>query len=152
MNRKDSLLLVVDDEIHLCNILQRILIMHGYRVQIVTEGKAALEFVEKKSPDLIILDLMMPGVDGREVCSVVRQISPKTRIVYFPAKVEPDLARLKELRSEADAFIPKPATAKQLLTGIEKVLNGEHHTADIPESHEQNSTVRQQEHNRVLPL
>jgi DNA-binding response OmpR family regulator len=125
MNRNRPLILVVDDEVHLCNILYRILTACGYRVKVVTDGKTALEIVEKINPDLIILDLMMPGVDGREVCAVVRQISPETRIIYFSAKVEPDSQKLKELRDEADSFIAKPATAKRLLAVIEKVLKNE---------------------------
>jgi DNA-binding response OmpR family regulator len=128
MNRKEPTILVVDDEVHLCNILYRILTAHDYRVKIVTDGKSALEMVEKISPDVIILDLMMPGVDGREVCSVVRQISSKTRVIYFSAKVEPDSARLKELRQESDSFIAKPATAKKLLSIVEKVLKTESRT------------------------
>jgi DNA-binding response OmpR family regulator len=141
MNRKDPLILVVDDEVHLCNILYRILTGYGYRVKVVTDGKSALDMVEKENPDVMILDLMMPGVDGREVCSVVRQISTKTRVIYFSAKVEPDSVRLKELRNEADSFITKPATAKKLLTIVERVLKTESRTASPHEHRRHNLTV-----------
>ncbi len=126
MVKSDYQVLIVDDEVQMCNILHRILEKEGYRVQTAPDGKAALRLVEKIDPDLILLDLMMPGIDGREVCSIVRQLSEKTRIIYFTAKVESDPVKLKELRDEADAFIIKPATSKQILSGVKKVLE------DIP--------------------
>ena len=114
--------LVVDDEVNMCNILRRILDKEGYQVQTVPNGNAALRVLEKNQPDLILLDLMMPGIDGREVCSIARQLSSKTKIIYFTAKVESDPKKLKELREEADAFIPKPANSKQILASIKKVM------------------------------
>ncbi len=64
----------------------------------------------------------MPGIDGREVCRRVRELSTKTQIIYFTAKVEQDPTKLKELRSEADAFIAKPATTRQILSKVSRVL------------------------------
>lgn len=122
MIKSDYLILIVDDEVHMCDILSRILKKDGYRVRTAPDGKTALRLVEKLNPDLILLDLMMPGIDGREVCSVVRQLSANTQIVYFTAKVESDPVKLKELRNEADAFITKPATSKQILSSVKKLF------------------------------
>lgn len=122
MVKNNYQVLIVDDEVYMCNILHRILRKEGYKVQTAPDGKAALRLVEKIGPDLILLDLMMPGIDGREVCSIVRQLSEKTRIIYFTAKVESDPVKLKELRNEADAFITKPATSKQILSSVKKVF------------------------------
>lgn len=122
MEKNNYQVLIVDDEVHMCNILYRILEKEGYKVQTAPDGKAALRLVEKLDPDLILLDLMMPGIDGREVCSIVRQLSEKTRVIYFTAKVESDPVKLKKLREEADGFIVKPATSKQILAGVKKVL------------------------------
>ena len=116
-------ILVVDDELHMCNILRRILESEGYQVIIASNGKKALQLTREKEPDLILLDLMMPGINGREVCRIVREFSPDTRIIYFTARVEADSQALKELRDEADAFITKPATSKQILSRISSVLN-----------------------------
>lgn len=122
MIKSDYLILIVDDEVHMCDILSRILKKDGYRVRTAPDGKTALRLVEKLNPDLILLDLMMPGIDGREVCSVVRQLSANTQIVYFTAKVESDPVKLKELRNEANAFITKPATSKQILSSVKKLF------------------------------
>ena len=116
--------LIVDDELHMCNILRRILEKEGYRVITVLDGETALHLTKEKEPDVILLDLMMPGIDGREVCRRVREFHIKTQVIYFTAKVESDPLALKELRSEADAFITKPATSKQILSRVSSVLEG----------------------------
>ena len=123
MNKSERKILVVDDEQHICSILSRILGNAGYQVITASDGKKALQLTKDKEPDLILLDLMMPGINGREVCHIVREFSPEIRIVYFTAKVESDPLLLKELRGEADAFITKPATSKQILSKINSLLD-----------------------------
>ncbi len=122
MVKNDYLVLIVDDEVHMCNVLHRILEKEGYQVRTAPNGKTALRIIVKYDPDLILLDLMMPGIDGREVCSVVRQLSVKSQIIYYTAKVESDPAKLNKLRGEADGFITKPASSKQILSCVKKVL------------------------------
>ena len=122
MVKDKPLILIVDDEPHICAILRRILERERYRVITTPDGKTALQFIREMDIDLILLDLLMPGMDGREICRRSRDFSTKTRIVYFTAKVEPGLKNLKELRNEADAFITKPATSKQILSIVRKVL------------------------------
>ena len=116
--------LIVDDELHMCNVLRRILEKEGYGVTTVLDGETALHLTKEKEPDVILLDLMMPGIDGREVCRRVREFHIKTQVIYFTAKVESDPLALKELRSEADAFITNPATSKQILSRLSSVLEG----------------------------
>ncbi len=116
--------LIVDDELQMCKVLSRILKKEGYRVITVLDGKAALHLAKEKEPDVILLDLMMPGIDGMPVCRRVREFSPKTQVIYFTAKVESDSLALKKLRSEADAFIAKPATSKLILSRVSSVLEG----------------------------
>jgi len=117
--------LVVDDEPHLCSALRRILEKEGYNVLTAPDGETALRLTREKKPDVILLDIVMPGTDGREVCQRVREFSTTTQIIYFTATVEPTSPfRLKELRSEADAVIAKPATGKQILSRVSRVLQG----------------------------
>ncbi len=122
MIKSNPLVLVVDDELHMCNALSRILKQEGYTVITASNGKTALQLTKENTPDLILLDLMMPGIDGREVCQTVREFSMTISIVYFTAKIEPDSLTLKELRSEADAYIAKPATSKKILSTVSRVL------------------------------
>jgi CheY-like chemotaxis protein len=125
--RKAPLILVVDDEPNMCSALQRILETEGYRVATALDGKTALDLIPELKPDLILLDMMMPGVDGREVGLRARQILD-TRIVYFTARA--DLAQPEaagKLYGEADAFLPKPASTKRILSVIEATLNAADH-------------------------
>ncbi len=123
MKSSDPLVLVVDDEPHMCNALRRILEKEGYRVRTALNGRTALDLIKEKKPDVILLDILMPGIDGREINRRVRELSPTTKIIYFTAKVKPtDPSMLKELRSEVDAFIAKPATAKQILSKVSGML------------------------------
>ena len=127
MVTNSPLVLVVDDELHLCNVLRRILEKGGYEVITAPDGETALRLIKEKNPDIILLDLMMPGINGREVCRRVRASSTTTQIIYFTAKMEPvDPLELRELRSEADAFITKPATTKQILSKVSSVLQDSH--------------------------
>ncbi len=71
---------------------------------------------------MILLNLLMPGIDSREVCRRVREFHPKTQISYFTTKAEPDPLKLNELRREADAFIVKPATSRRMLSTVSSVL------------------------------
>ncbi len=123
MPSDDTLIMVVDDEPTMCRILERVLTEEGYRVIIARDGEAGLGLFARYSPDLILLDLMMPGINGREVCRRIGESSPGTRIIYLSAKaVRPASPEAKELRTEADAFIPKPATSKEILSTIRRVL------------------------------
>jgi CheY-like chemotaxis protein len=120
----NPLVLVVDDETNLCNVLRRILEREGYRVLTAKDGETALQIIKHKEPDVILLDLMMPGIDGREVCWRVREFCPQTRIIYFTAKTElTGPLNEKELYSDADAFIAKPATSKRILATVDSILN-----------------------------
>jgi CheY-like chemotaxis protein len=122
--KEGKLILVVDDEPNMCNILQRLLESEGYRVIIALDGEAALEIIPRTQPDLILLDIMMPGMDGREVCKRARQICD-SRIIYFTARA--DLAKpekVRELSSEANAFLTKPASTRRILSVVEATLAG----------------------------
>lgn len=125
MVSEKPLVLVVDDEEHICAILSRILQAEGYRVLIAREGKTALELIEKNKPDVVLLDIVMPGIDGREVCRKTRELSTATQIIYHTAQVEPfKSSTLTELKKEANAFLAKPATGKQILSTVNSVLVG----------------------------
>lgn len=123
MTERNTRVLVVDDEPRLAAAVHRILEMEGYRVATATDGATAVRLVLKDEPDVILLDLMMPGMDGREVCRRVREVSSRTRIIYFTAKAEPaGPLQLRQLKGEADGLIAKPASARAILSQVSKVI------------------------------
>ncbi len=125
MVTSNTLVMVVDDELQMCNVLRRVLEKEGYEVITAQDGETALRFIPEKKPNVILLDMMMPGIDGREVCRRIRELSTKTKIIYFTAKVEQDPTKLKELRSEADAIIVKPATSRRIVSTVSRVLESD---------------------------
>jgi len=115
--------IVVDDEPNLCVVIQRILEKGGYRVTTTTEGQTALKLVQDIKPDVVLLDLMMPGLNGQEVSRRIRESGADTRIIYFTAKADAsDPSMLKKLHEGADGILIKPATSKQILSKVESVL------------------------------
>ena len=123
MVTRSAVILVVDDEPNMCDVLRRILEKEGYKVLTATDGETALRLTRKHKPDLMLLDLLMPGIDGREVCQRVREFYPATRVIYFSAMGElKGTLKAREIRGEADAVITKPSTANQIISMINIML------------------------------
>ena len=117
-------ILVVDDEPSMLIILERLLKREGYTVQVAKNGQLAINAFPKYNPDLVLLDLMMPGMNGHEVCLQIRALSRDTKIIYFSAKpVTKEITSLAELHSQPDGFIAKPATSMAILAAIHSVLD-----------------------------
>jgi two-component system phosphate regulon response regulator PhoB len=116
-------ILVVDDEKDLCDLIAYNLRRSGYEVACVHTGRAALDHIAKKSPDLVVLDIMLPELSGTEVASRIRS-NPATSslpIVMVTAKGE-EVDQLVGLTVGADDYIAKPFSPKILLARIEAVL------------------------------
>jgi len=117
-------ILIVDDEPHLRTGLRRVLTEGGYEAMTAADGETALKLAEEKKPDIVLLDIMMPGMDGREVCRRLREVVAEAQIIYLTAKAEPNVPpHAKYPRGEADAFIAKPATSKRILSKINSMLH-----------------------------
>jgi len=128
-------ILVVDDEEDLLELVAYNLRREGYEVDCVTTGETALRAARSKRVDLIILDLMLPGADGLEVCRALRS-DPQTRdiaIVMLTAKGdEADVVAGIELG--ADDYISKPFSPRVLLARIRAVLRRRSHSAEVDDS------------------
>lgn len=116
-------ILIIEDEQDIIELLTYNLEQEGYTISFSTSGEEALSMVRRKSPDLILLDLMLPGVDGLEVCRNLKQ-DPSTRevpIIMLTAKSE-DSDVISGLEIGADDYIPKPFSPKVLIARIRSVL------------------------------
>jgi len=113
-------LLIVDDDVRICRLLSRYLEQEGYRVDTATDGKVMWEKLDKGWPDLIILDVMLPGVDG---ITLARQLRAKTNIgiVMVTGKSDP-VDAIVGLEVGADDYITKPFNNRELLARIRSVL------------------------------
>ena len=116
-------ILVVDDEVQLIQMVQIRLEASGYEVVTANDGEEGIEKAKSENPDLVLLDIMMPVMDGYEACKILKS-DPQTNkipIIYLSAKAqEDDLQNGKE--SGADAFVKKPFETPELLAKIEELL------------------------------
>lgn len=116
-------ILIVDDEPNLMVLLESRLKIQGYEVIMASDGQAGLETAKRCKPDLIILDLMLPKMDGYKVCGLLKNDTryAKIPIILFTARIqESDRQMAKELG--ADAYVTKPFDPKILLAKIEELL------------------------------
>ncbi len=113
-------ILVVDDEPHVVRLVQANLQASGYQVLAAGDGRAALALVEEQRPDLVLLDLMLPGLDGYEVCRRIREYSDVPIIMLTARGAEVD--RIAGLDAGADDYLSKPFGVGELLARVRAVL------------------------------
>ena len=113
-------ILVVDDEPAIVDVLTYNLKKAHYRVLVARDGRSAIEIAQKERPDLIILDLMLPGMDGLEVCSSLRR-EGDVPIIMLTARDE-EVDRVVGLELGADDYVVKPFSVRELLARVKTVL------------------------------
>ena len=113
-------ILIVEDEKNLAKVLRYNLEKEGYRVSACHDGEAGLAAFRKEKPDLVILDLMLPKLDGYEFCKIVRQDSA-TPILMLTARKE-EVDRVLGLEMGADDYVTKPFSVRELLARIKSIL------------------------------
>jgi two-component system response regulator MprA len=114
-------ILVVDDDTRLTSALRRTLSYEGYQVSTAADGERALTQVRLKPPDLVILDLMLPGIDGLEVCRRLRDAGEQVAILMLTAR-DTVMDRVTGLETGADDYLIKPFAAEELLARIKVLL------------------------------
>ncbi len=113
-------ILIIDDEKRLVSLVQSYLVQEGYRVVTAFNGKDALPLAEKEKPDLIILDIMMPEMNGYDFMRAHRGTSD-TPIIMLTAKVEDD-DKILGLELGADDYVTKPFKPRELMARVRNVL------------------------------
>ena len=113
-------ILVVDDDTTVSEVVARYLERDGYAVETVADGRDALERALAEPPDLVVLDLMLPGVDGLEVCRRLRALAPVPIVILTARSQETD--RIVGLDLGADDYVSKPFSTKELVARVRAVL------------------------------
>ena len=116
----DTTVLIIEDETNIADLLKIYLKKEGYRVETAPDGGEGLKLFRSLKPDLVLLDLMMPVMDGWEVCKAIRAES-QTPVIMLTAKSETD-DKVAGLKLGADDYITKPFEMKEVLARIEAVL------------------------------
>ncbi|WP_315975332.1 response regulator [Pseudomonas sp. 6D_7.1_Bac1] len=115
-----SSLLIVDDDLEVLALLKKFFMQQGYAVEVATDGVSMWAAIERQAPDLIILDLMMPGENGLTLCQRLRQQYP-TPVIMLTAMGELS-DRVVGLEMGADDYLSKPFDARELLARVRAVL------------------------------
>ena len=117
-------ILVADDESQIRDVVRIALVQAGFSVAEAGDGRAALEMAERLSPDLIVLDIMLPGKDGMQLCREIRQFS-NVPIIMITARVE-EIDRLLGLELGADDYICKPFSPREVVARVKAVFRRVH--------------------------
>src|SRR5512145_2170816 len=120
MNALRKTLLIIDDDERLCSLLATYLSRHGYELLSATNGATGLRLIKDRNPRLVILDLMLPGRDGFEIC---RDIRKQSRIPVIMLTARGDITdRVVGLELGADDYLPKPFEPRELVARIQSIL------------------------------
>lgn len=123
--KSEKSIMIVDDDRDLVNLVERVLTDEGYQVIRAYDGNSALALLKKDEPDLIILDILMPSIDGYSVCSNIKMDKttkdiPVLILTALSSKLNKQLAQ----DTGADGYITKPFNSKHLLDTIARLLKG----------------------------
>ena len=132
---KTHRILIVEDEPTLGELVQDYLRAAGFDTVVIHDGSDAAQWLQHQQADLIVLDLMLPGMDGIELCKLIRK-SADTPIVMATAKVE-EIDRILGLNIGADDYICKPYSPKELIARIRAILRRVH-----PLGEENSATIK----------
>jgi len=116
--------LIVDDEPNIVLSLEFLLRQRGYEVAVARSGEEALAQVEESPPALVLLDVMLPGIDGFEVCRQLRERagSGALKIVLLTARGR-DAERVRGLEEGADVYVTKPFSTRELMATVDRCLD-----------------------------
>ena len=124
--------LIVDDEEGVQKFFVRLLTGQGYTVHVAADGVAALAAISTHAPDVVLLDVNIPGLDGFEVCRRVRR-EPSTRLtpIVFITGLEARAQRVEGLAAGADDFLTKPVDTQELLARVQSLIRMKQYTDDL---------------------
>ncbi|AXF76397.1 two-component system response regulator BaeR [Erwinia tracheiphila] len=128
MNSPSPLILIVEDEPKLGQLLVDYLQAAGYRTHHLLRGDEVLTWVKKTPPDLLLLDLMLPGMDGLSVCREIRRFS-ELPVIMVTAKTE-EIDRLLGLEIGADDYVCKPFSTREVVARVKTILKRCRHTPE----------------------
>jgi DNA-binding NtrC family response regulator len=124
-------ILVVDDEVEICNLFAKVLSEEGYKVFTAHNGKEALKKVKKEEPDLVLLDIIMPGMDGMEALAAIKKFKENIQVIMITAYGTIDtVIRAAELG--AYDYVTKPFDLEKAKGIIRKALKGQERKAKKP--------------------
>lgn len=115
-----KLIYIADDEINICNIIKSFLIKEGFEVEAFNDGRSILEAFNNRQADMLIIDIMMPEIDGFSLCSSIRKTSSVPIIIVSAKDTEPD--KIAGLTLGSDDYLTKPFSPMELIARIKSIF------------------------------
>ena len=115
-----KLIYIADDEVNICNIIKSFLIKEGYEVEIFNDGSSIFEAFSARPADMLVIDIMMPGIDGYSLCALIRQKSSVPIIIVSAKDTEPD--KIAGLTLGGDDYLTKPFSPMELIARIKSIF------------------------------
>ncbi|MCH6201697.1 response regulator [Aquiflexum sp. LQ15W] len=115
-------ILIVDDEPNILLSLEFLFKKEGFRVFIARDGEEAMGIIQENHPELVILDIMMPKVDGYEVCRHIKENNQGVKVVFLTAKSKQQDVQ-KGMNLGADLYLTKPFSNKDLVSKVKSLMN-----------------------------
>ncbi|WP_028670871.1 response regulator [Saccharospirillum impatiens] len=125
-------ILIVEDETKLATVLRDYLVRENFNVSLIERGDEVIDWLSRETPDLILLDLMLPGIDGLSLCRTIRS-KQDTPIIMTTARVE-EIDRLLGLELGADDYICKPFSPREVVARVKAVLRRTRHSSDTTQA------------------
>jgi two-component system alkaline phosphatase synthesis response regulator PhoP len=119
--RAAATVLIVEDEATLAEVLADNLVDEGYRVEVARDGRSGQESWRREPPDLVVLDVMLPGMNGYELCEAMREEGDTTPVLFLSARGQPE-DRVRGLQAGGDDYLPKPFHLPEFLLRVSNML------------------------------
>jgi DNA-binding response OmpR family regulator len=116
----NKLIYIADDEVNICNIMKSFLVKEDFQVQAFYDGRSLLEAFKKQPADLLVLDIMMPGIDGYSLCTAIRETS-NVPIIIVSAK-DSEIDRILGLNLGGDDYLTKPFSPMELVARVKSIF------------------------------
>ena len=120
MAKKRPTIVAIDDEIDFINMLKEYFELRGYKIDIATKAVEGIELISNKKPDVVILDLKMPGVNGEETLGLLKSKEPSPTVIFVSAFNDAGKTKARMLNAGAYAYLDKPLDS---LKELEEVIN-----------------------------
>lgn len=113
-------IVAIDDEVEFIDLLQNYFVPRGYDIEVAIRGAKGIELIKEKKPNIVLIDLKMPGIDGDEVLSLIKTMDPPPKIIFITAYDDGGKTRARLIKMGAYACLDKPISS---LRDLEDMVN-----------------------------
>lgn len=113
-------IVAIDDEMEFIDMLQNYFVPRGYDIDVALRGTKGIELVKEKKPNVVLMDLKMPGIDGDEVLTLLKSMEPSPKVIFITAYDDGGKTKARLLRMGAYAYVDKPIAS---LRELEELIN-----------------------------